>query len=63
MCVSITKITKKIEPIKFIFGGSLPSDPGRKPFDFEKNRPRVRGGGVRNLALMIRDRRKIFEWL
>ncbi len=64
VCVSVTKISKKIEPINFIFGGGLPSDPGRKPFDFEKNLPGVRVGlGGRNLSLMIRHRRKYFEWL
>ncbi len=33
VCVSVLKISKKnIEPINFIFGGGLTSD----PFDFEK---------------------------
>ncbi len=45
VCVSVTKISQKnIESIKFIFGGSLPSDPERKPIDFEKNLPGVRVG-------------------
>ena len=47
--LSVSKyISKNIEPIDFIFGGGLPSDTRRKPFDFEKNRPGVRvglGGG------------------
>ncbi len=64
VCVRYQSISRNIKPINFIFGGSLPSDPGRKPFHFEKNRPRVRVGvGGQNLSLMIRDRRKIFEWL
>ncbi len=65
ICVCpLAKYLKNIELINFIIGGSLPSDPGRKPFHFEKNRPRVRVGvGGQNLSLMIRDRRKIFEWL
>ncbi len=50
VCVSVTKISKKILNRPTIFGGGLPSDPGRKPFDFEKNRPRVKGWawGVEN---------------
>ena len=45
LCVSVNKISKKNnEPINFIFGGGLPSDPDRKPFDFEKNRPGGKGG-------------------
>ncbi len=45
VCVCLfAKYLKKYEPINFIFGGGLPSDPGRKPFDFEKNRPGVRVG-------------------
>ncbi len=54
VCVCVcpfTKYLKKFKPINFIFGGGLPSDPGRKPFDFDKNRPGVRvgvcGGGVK----------------
>ena len=52
VCVRYQNISKNIEPINFIFGGSLPCDPGRKPFDFEKNPPGVRvcggvgGGGI-----------------
>ncbi len=58
LCVSVNKISQ----IYFIFGGRLPSDPGRKPSDSEKNRPGVRvgRGGGRNLVLMIGDRRKFF---
>ncbi len=37
-CVCGQNISKSIEPDNFIFGGSLPSDPGRKPFNFEKKR-------------------------
>ncbi len=37
--VPVCKISpNNIEPINFIFGGSFPSDPGRKPFDFEKKK-------------------------
>ena len=46
MCVCETvceqNISKNIDSINFIFGGGLPSDPRRKPFDFDKNRPGVR---------------------
>ncbi len=45
MCVSVDKISqdiKSIQPINFIFGGSLSCDPRKKPLDFEKNRPGVR---------------------
>ena len=71
--VSVSKISQNVLPINFIFGGSLPSHPGRKPFDFEENCPEVRlyacvcvcacvcVGGA-NLGLMTSDR-KIFEWL
>ena len=55
-------ISKTIKPINFIFGGGFPLDLGRELFDFEKNHPGVGVGewgmGGRNLALMIRDRRK-----
>ncbi len=47
VCVSIyllAKYLKNIQPINFIFGEGLPSDPGRKPFDFEKNCQGVRVG-------------------
>ncbi len=45
VCLSMCKTTwKNTEPVNFIFGGGLPSDPGRKPFDFEKYRPGVRMG-------------------
>ncbi len=43
MCVCFQYVSKNIEPINFIFGGSLPSDPGRRPFDFEKS-PWGKGG-------------------
>ncbi len=46
--VSVCKISNNTEPINLIFGGGLPSGPGRKPFDFD---------------LIIRDRRTFFEWL
>ncbi len=55
LSVCLCKISKKknIEPINFIFGGGLPSDPKRKPFYLGKNRAGVRvigwwcgGGGV-----------------
>ncbi len=50
VCVRYQNISKTIKPINFIFGGGLPSDLGRKPFDFEQNHPGVRvglgGGGV-----------------
>ncbi len=37
VCVCpFAKYLKNIELINFIFGGGLPSDPWRKPFDFEK---------------------------
>ncbi len=40
LSMSVNKISKKIlnriQPIYFIFGESLPCDPGRKPLDFEK---------------------------
>ena len=42
VCVRYQNIWKKIEPINFIFGGSLPSNPDRKPFDLEKL-PRGKG--------------------
>ncbi len=42
--VCVQNISKNIESINFIFGGGLPSDTRRKPFDFEKNRPGVRVG-------------------
>ena len=36
-CVRYQNISKNIEPSNFmLFGGSLPSDSGRKPIDFEK---------------------------
>ena len=66
------KICKKnIERINLIWGGSLPYDPRKKSFDFEKNHPEVtwvhvgKGGcGLdQNLGLMIRDGRTFFEWL
>ncbi len=54
--VSLFKISKeKIESINFIFGGDLPSDTRKKPFDFEKNRPRVRVG----LKVVVVGRNKI----
>ena len=43
-CVHQQYISKSIEPINFIFGEGLFSDPGRKPFEFEKNCPGVRVG-------------------
>ncbi len=59
--------------MNFIFGGNLPSDPGRKPFALGKNPSGVRvggcgcggsvclgGGGESNFGLSIRDRRNIF---
>ena len=52
VCVSINKIhvsKKTIETINFIFGGGLPCEPVRTPFNFERNCPGVRvdvwGGG------------------
>ena len=47
MCVRVQpvqNISTNIEPINFIFSGSLPSDPVRKLFDFEINHPGVRVG-------------------
>ena len=44
VCVRFQNIQKNVEPINFIFGGSLPSNPWRKPFDFEKNHRGVRVG-------------------
>ncbi len=47
----VMNISKVIEPITFIFGAGLPSEPAMKCFDFETNRPVVRvglgGGGGR----------------
>ncbi len=52
VCVCGQDISKSIQPINFIIGGSLPCDPGKKPLDFEKNRQGVRvglgGGGGSN---------------
>ncbi len=64
-CVCVQNISKHIEPIHVIFGGGLPFDPWRKPFDFKSNPPGARVGvrGGRNLALIIRDTRIFFEWL
>ncbi len=48
LCVSVcplAKYLKKIEPIYFIFGGSLPSDTGRKPLEFEKKKKTPPGKG------------------
>ncbi len=52
VCVSVHKISQKIEPIYFFLCVILPCDPGRKPFDFGKQKhPGVRvcvcvcGGG------------------
>ncbi len=39
LSVCVQDISKSMEPINFIFGGGLPSDPRRKRLDFEKNRP------------------------
>ncbi len=35
LCVHVQNFPKHIESINFILGGRLPSDPGRKPFEFE----------------------------
>ncbi len=48
LCVCLTvclcaKYLKTIESINFIFVCDLPSDAGRKPFNFEKNRHGLRG--------------------
>ncbi len=48
-----------MEPINFIFGGSLPSDYGTQLLEFDKNRTGVRLGP--NLGRMIRDMRKSFK--
>ncbi len=64
LCVSWQNISKNIEPINFIFGGSLSSNSGKKPFDFEQNCPGVMGGweeGGEFGPRMIRDRRKNFR--
>ncbi len=55
VCICQQNISKNIEPINFVFGGSLPSDPGRKPFYFEKILPWGKGvcvcvGGGSNFA-------------
>ena len=40
VCVSVNKnISKYIKPIKFMFGGNLPRDPGKKTFYFKKIAP------------------------
>ena len=44
VCVRYQNISKNIESINFNFGGSLPSDPGRNPFNFEKKLPQGKGG-------------------
>ncbi len=65
-CVSVKKISKNIQPISSIFGGSLPCDPGRKPFNFEKNRPGVRVGVGVGSKFGPNDKRFMklfFEWL
>ncbi len=67
LCLSVcllAKYVKNIEPINFVFGGSLPSNSRKKPFDFEQNCPGVmggRGGGGKFGPIMIRDRRKNFR--
>ncbi len=46
VCVPVNKISKKILNLSTpFFCGSLPCDPGGKPFDFEKNRLGLRVGG------------------
>ena len=42
--VSVSKISQKILNRSTSFLAGLPSDPGRKPFDFEKYHPGVRVG-------------------
>ena len=42
--MSVNKISQKYSTDQLHSGGGLHSNPGRKPFDFEKqNRPGVRG--------------------
>ncbi len=47
LCVCLSTRYLKNLPINFIFSEGLPSDPGRKWLDFEKNHPvgRVGVGG------------------
>ena len=65
VCVSICKICKKSNVLmNFIFGARLLSNPRKKLFSFEKNRPGVRlSMAVRKFGLMIRYRRKMFDRL
>ncbi len=45
VCVPVNKNTSSsIEPMNFIFGGSLPADLGKKWLDFEEIRPGVMVG-------------------
>ncbi len=49
VCLSVCplskqNISKNIEPINFIYGGGLPSDPGRNQSILKKNCPGVRMG-------------------
>ena len=53
VCVCVlSKYLRNMDPTNLMFDGALPSDSGRKAFDFGKKRPGVRvcvcvgGGGV-----------------
>ncbi len=62
VCVSVDKISQKILNPSTLWRSSL--WPTEETIRFWKKSPQGKGGcGGQNLALMIKDRRNIFEWL